>query len=65
MNRPTIQQLVESIDPFEAAEEMAVAAKRLFSLLGEPGLRDFLARLIGEESRDKITGLGAFQVLLE
>jgi len=57
MNERNIQQLVESMDPLEAAQQMAVAAKKLFSLLGEDALRDFLTDLIGNGGQDKITGL--------
>jgi len=57
MNEGNIQQLVESMDPLEAARQMAVAAKKLFSLLGEDALRDFLTDLIGNGGQDKITGL--------
>ncbi len=45
------------MDPLEAAMEMADAAKKLFSVLGEDALRDFLTKLIGNEGQDKITGL--------
>ena len=44
MSKGRIQELVESMDPLEAAKEMADAAKKLFSLLGEEALRDFLTR---------------------
>ena len=57
MSKGRIQELVESMDPIDAAKEMADAAKKLFSLLGEEALRDFLADLIGNEGQDKITGL--------
>ncbi len=57
MSTGRIQQLVESMDPMEAAMEMADAAKKLFSLLGEEALRNFLAKLIGDNDQDKITGL--------
>lgn len=57
MNKGKIQELVESMDPLEAAEEMADAAKKLFSILGEDALRDFLTNLIGDGGQDKITGL--------
>ncbi len=57
MSKGRIQELVESMDPLEAAKEMADAAKKLFSLLGEEALRDFLARLIGDEGQDKLLGL--------
>ena len=57
MDKGKIQQLIESMDPSEAAVEMADAAKKLFSLLGEEALRDFLTNLIGDGGQDKITGL--------
>jgi hypothetical protein len=57
MSKAKIQQVIESMDPLEAAEELAAAAKELFSLLGEEALRDFLANLIGDGGQDKITGL--------
>jgi hypothetical protein len=57
MNKGRIQELVESMDPIDAAKEMADAAKKLFSVLGEEALRDFLTSLIGDGGQDKITGL--------
>ncbi len=57
MNEGRIQQVIQSMDPHEAANEMAHAAKKLFSLLGEEALRDFLTNLIGEGEQDKIAGL--------
>ncbi len=57
MNKGRIEQLVESMDPLQAATEMADAAKQLFAVLGEEALRDFLSKLIGDEGKDKITGL--------
>jgi hypothetical protein len=57
MSKGRIQELIESMDPAEAAVEMAGAAKKLFSLLGEEALRDFLTNLIGNGGQDKIAGL--------
>ncbi len=57
MSKGRILQLVESMDPSEAALEMAEAAKKHNSLLGEKALRDFLARLSENEGRDKVAGL--------
>ncbi len=57
MSTAKIQQVIDSMDPLEAAQELAVAAKKLFSLLGEEALRDFLTNLIGDGGQDKITGL--------
>jgi hypothetical protein len=57
MNEGKLQRLIQSMDPMEAAAELADAAKGIFSHLGEEALRDFLAKLIGEEGQDKVTGL--------
>ena len=57
MSKGRIQQVIDAMDPLEAAAEMADAAKKLFSLLGEESLRDFLSNLIGNGGRDKIAGL--------
>lgn len=57
MSKAEIQHVIESMDPLEAAQELAVAAKKLFSLLGEEALRDFLTNLIGDGGQDKLTGL--------
>lgn len=51
------QEIVKTMDPLEAAAEIADAAKELFSLLGDEALRNFLTRMIGDEGNDKITGL--------
>jgi len=45
------------MDPLEAAQQMAVAAKKLFSLLGEEALREFLTKVIGNGGQDKVAGL--------
>ena len=60
MSKGKIQELVESMDPLEAAAEIADAAKQLFSFLGDEALRDFLAGLVGDENQDKIAGLVRF-----
>jgi DNA phosphorothioation-dependent restriction protein DptG len=57
MLKNTIQQAVDSMDPNEAAQQLAEAAQELFSVLGEEALRDFLAKLIEGEGRDKTLGL--------
>ena len=44
MLKNTIQQAVDSMDPNEAAQQLAEAAQKLFSVLGEEALRDFLAK---------------------
>jgi hypothetical protein len=57
MKKSRIQQVIESMDPPEAAVEMADAAKKLLSILREGAVRNFLARLSRDEAQDKIAGL--------
>lgn len=57
MSKAKIQDVIESMDPREAAKELSVAARKLFSLLGQEALRDFLTNMIGDGGQDKITGL--------
>jgi hypothetical protein len=57
MNKGRIQHVIDTMDPFEAVDEIAAAAKKLFSLLGEDSYRNFLMRLSGDEGQDKIAGL--------
>ena len=57
MTKSRIYEIVESMDPLEAVNEIAEAAKRLFSQLGEDSLRDFLSRLIGDSDHDKTVGM--------
>ncbi len=57
MLKNAIQQAVDSMDPNEAAQQLAEAVQKLFSVLGEDALRDFLAKLIEGEGRDKTLGL--------
>jgi hypothetical protein len=57
MSKSSIREIIDAMDPVEAADELADAAKQLFSLLGPDALRDFLARLVGDEEQDKVGGL--------
>ncbi len=57
MGKGRIQQVIDSMDPVVAGKEMAVAAKKLFSILGEEALRDFLKNLLEDGGQDKIAGL--------
>jgi hypothetical protein len=57
MSNITIQEVVDSMDPLEAAQQMADASKKLFSLLGPDAFRDFLDRIIGDKGQDKVLGL--------
>jgi hypothetical protein len=57
MNQHSILSLVEEMDPLQAAEELAMAAKKLFAELGPEALDHFVTQLIGPENDDKTVGL--------
>ncbi|MBF0509796.1 MAG: hypothetical protein HQK57_12840 [Deltaproteobacteria bacterium] len=52
-----ILKIIDLMDPKEAVAEMAVALKRLFSLLDEEDRTHFITSLVGESSGDKVAGL--------
>jgi hypothetical protein len=52
-----IKQLVDSMDPYEAASEIAVIMKNLFPLLSEEARLKFVAGLAGDSRGDKVTSM--------
>ncbi len=52
-----MQQLVNTMDPEEAAAEIAVQMKRLFPLLGEKARLEFVMNVIGDADNEKVGGL--------
>ena len=52
-----LQQLVNEMDPEEAAAEIAVLMKKLFSLLGEKARLEFVMNVIGDADNEKVGGL--------
>ena len=52
-----LQQLVNEMDPEEAAAEIAVLMKKLFSLLGEKTRLEFVMNIIGDADNEKVGGL--------
>lgn len=52
-----IQQLVDKMDPYEAASEMAMTVKNLFPLLSEEARLEFVAGLGGDSGGDKVTSM--------
>ncbi len=52
-----IKQLVDSMDPDEAAAEIAVIMKNLFPLLSEEARLQFVTGLAGDSSGDKLTSM--------
>ena len=52
-----IKQLVDSMNPDEAAAEIAVIMKNLFPLLSETARLKFIAGLAGEPGGDKLTSM--------
>ena len=52
-----IKQLVDNMDPDEAAAEIAVIMKNLFPLLSEEARLKFVAGLAGNSAGDKLTSM--------
>lgn len=52
-----IRQLIDSMDPQEAAAEISQAMKKLFPLLTEEVRLEFIMNLTGSSDKDKIGGL--------
>ena len=57
MSNETLHQLVDSMPPTAALDQMAVEIKRLFSHLREDARINFLVGLMGGSSQDKETSL--------
>jgi hypothetical protein len=57
MSKKTIQQIVDDLPPEKALKEIAMVAKRLFSLLDEKARLDFVINLIGDAETDKVASL--------
>jgi hypothetical protein len=57
MGKKTIQQVAEDMSPETALKEIAMVAKRLFSLLDEKARLDFVINLIGDAETDKVASL--------
>ena len=55
-----IKQVVERMDPEEAASEIASIMKKLFPLLSEETRLKFVAGLIGDPRADKVTSMVHF-----
>jgi hypothetical protein len=49
-----IQEIVNGMDPEEAAAEIALAMKKLFTLLGEEARIKFVMNLVGDSGEDKV-----------
>ncbi len=52
-----IKDLVNSMDPKDAAAEIAAVMKALFSLLDEGARLEFVMNIIGDTGEDKVGGL--------
>ena len=52
-----IKQLVDSMDPDEAADEIAAIMKNLFPLLSEAARLKFVESLAGDSGGDKLTSM--------
>ena len=52
-----LQKLVNTMDPEEAAGEIADLMKKLFPLLGEKARLEFVINVIGDADNEKVGGL--------
>lgn len=57
MSIDKIQELVNTMDPEEAASGIALVLKKLFPLLDEDARVKFVVNLIGESSDEKVASL--------
>lgn len=52
-----IEQLLNSLEPEDAADQTAKVLKELLPLLGEDGRNRFIMNLLGESGKDKISSM--------
>jgi hypothetical protein len=52
-----VEKLLQSLEPQEAADQAAVALKRLLPLLDEEGRSRFLMTLLGDSGDDKLSSM--------
>jgi hypothetical protein len=57
MSASKIAEVVDSMEPEEAAAELAVVVKKLFPLLGEEARLNFVMNLVGESGEDKLASM--------
>jgi hypothetical protein len=57
MSASKIAEIVDSMEPEEAAAELAVVVKKLFPLLGEEARLNFVMNLVGESGEDKLASM--------
>lgn len=52
-----VEKFLQSLEPREAADQAAVALKRLLPLLDEEGRGRFLMTLLGDSGDDKLSSM--------
>ena len=57
MTQRKIEEIVDSMDPEEAAKEIALVAKKLFPLLREETRLRLVTNLVGDSEGDKVASL--------
>ena len=57
MSADKIQELVNSMDPEEAATAIGQVMKDLFPLVGEEARLEFVLSLVGDSTEDKVASL--------
>jgi len=57
MSTDRIQQIMDGMEPEEALAALARAAGRLFPLLGDEALTQFVVALVGQAEGDKVASM--------
>lgn len=57
MSKKQIIQLLESLDPDQALAAVTGALKKIFAVLGDEARLRFLADLLGDAGRDKVSSM--------
>jgi hypothetical protein len=52
-----LQNIIDGLDPKEAANALADATRRILPLLDDEGRSETIMRMLGEPGGDKVTGL--------
>ena len=52
-----VRNLFENMEPQKAAQEITIAAQKIFPLLSKEERRDLITRMFGTPGDDKVAGL--------
>jgi hypothetical protein len=57
MNQEKLQHLIETMEPQEALQAIAMVVRNLFAVLGEEAWQEFVVTLVGETATDRTAGM--------